>query len=1152
MKKTFLFLMMTLLLCIGSSAFNDIKAQTTESTVTIDGTIGEHSATTSQYVPLWNNENYTISQIFYTKYEIGKSNGDKITKIAFKVANVDAAAYERDIDIYMVNCGDEYNFGVGGRSTKVIGSAAVFSGKFKYETSQKNTWITITLDTPFTYEGGNILICVNDYTNGYVGSDDGCAYFDAFECNYELPYGNDTGLAYRAIYQGHHNSNSTKYDPTSGTISAIQSKPVPFIQFTFEEQSQDPITLIPSSDDITTCESVTFTVMQGEGTGTDVTPSATIYQVDGTETIELDGNTFTPSEAGVFTFYAKKGSVQSENITIEVTEAPYVLKASPTNIMADGEDITTFSVTLCGNTVEGFTFYVNNEAIDGNTFSTAELGEYTVYATNGDITTSEITIYATEWKVTGWVEDLVLTEYYNTNEHGNKMSRKYENVAEITNKVFTLWLAITGDNNDNGIILNNNVYEYETATGNTGYMERSGHRPTTPQPLSIPGTLYIENIGEVTITEIANNVFYNTFIGDETGSYQATGNSLNDNISSLTIPSTITTLGINAFGFDMSDNFVITCNAETPPTIKNEEINDNEWQTSFGNYSASNPGNYGGKYITNENEENISTYLYVPASSLTAYQEADFWEYFYRLVADPGSMIVYNGNGDWTDEENWSNGEVPAADEIVMINGNVEVSTDVTIGDITINEGCSITIVENGIFHINGAVTNNSDNIITIKDGGQLYSTNDVTVTVEKSITGYGDDDSVKDGWYTISSPVNSGVPTDEGYYYENIDNIENLIPTDERRYDLYRYYEAGAYDANTDKTVSWWENHKMNDEDSEDEYYDFNNPEFTTLSSGRGYLYASSEDVTLKFTNTVRNNEISFPCTADYGGEDENFLGFNLMGNPFTHNITAANMSMAATEMPEAYYTLSYNGTWESNLFSDDKTEIKVGEAFLIKVTEYDVLIFSYEATRSRFANNGSINIVVSNDKYSDNAIVSFSEGKGLNKFPHLNKEAHEVYVIDNETKYGVANMNDDVTTIPVGFKANTMGEYTIAAEAQDCKFNSMTLTDKMTGVKTNLLTDSYTFMATTNDNPNRFTLTLNADTDVDADFIYINNNEMIINNIEGDGLVQIYDVMGRSVATYNVSGSANISMETLSNGVYIVRMIDANGVKTQKVVND
>ena len=1116
MKKTFLFLMMTLLLCIGSSAFNNVEAQTTESTVTINANSTNSTSGDTQYYPVRCGYSVSISQQYYTKSEIGYGKGN-ITKIAFE-GNDSSNEQTRSIKVYIKNItSDNPSFSYDGNMIQLSENDLYFSGDFTVTNCSGSTvWNTIKLDKSFSYDGNNILVCVNDITCS-KGSN---YYFTTYSC--------ENRSVYQSIY-----SSTTPYDPTTSAIA--HKAPTgynPAIQFTFEEQSQDPITLVASSKNITTCGSVTFTVMQGEGTGTDVTTSATIYQVDGTETIELGGNTFTPSEAGEYTFYAKKGSVQSENIIINVTEAPYVLKASPTNIMADGEDITTFSVTQCGNTVEGFTFYVNNEPIVGNTFATAELGEYTVYAEKGDITTDEITIYATEWKVIGWVEDLVLTEYYNTNSQGAKISRKYENVVEITNEVFTLWLAITGNNYDNGIILNNNVYSYEVGTGNTGFVERAGHRPTTPQPLSIPGTLFIENIGEVTITEIADDVFYNYFKGDETGSYEATGNSLNNNISSLTIPSTITKIGDNAFSFTMSEGFEITSKAVTPPTIT---------ETTFGIYHPSTDNNY------------KKASLLVPSGSTDAYKTAEYWENFDKhenIKVDESTMIKYDGNGDWTDEDNWSNGSIPSDDETVIINGNVQVSSNVTIGGITINEGYSLTIINGGILHINGTVTNRSDNIITIKDGGQLYSTNDVTVTVEKNITGYGDDDSVTEGWYAISTPVNSGEPTEEGYYYENIDNIENLIPTDERRYDLYRYYEAGEYDANTDKTVSWWENHKMNDEDSEEEYYDWSNPEFTTLSSGRGYLYASSEDVTLKFTNTVRNNEISFPCTADYGGEDENFLGFNLMGNPFTHNITAANMSMAATEMPEAYYTLSYDGTWVSNLFSDDETEIKVGEAFLIKVTESDELIFSYEAKRSRFANNGSINIVVSNDKYSDNAIVSFSEGKGLNKFPHLNKEAHEVYVIDNETKYGVATMNDDVTTIPVGFKANTMGEYTIAVKAQDCKFNSMTLTDKMTGVKTNLLTDSYTFIATTNDNPDRFTLTLNADTN--ADFIYINNNEMIINNIEGDGLVQIYDVMGRSVATYNVSGSANISMEALSEGIYIVRMTDANGVKTQKVVNN
>ena len=147
---------------------------------------------------------------------------------------------------------------------------------------------------------------------------------------------------------------------------------------------------------------------------------------------------------------------------------------------------------------------------------------------------------------------------------------------------------------------------------------------------------------------------------------------------------------------------------------------------------------------------------------------------------------------------------------------------------------------------------------------------------------------------------------------------------------------------------------------------------------------------------------------------------------------------------------------------------------------------------------------------------------------------------------------MENDVEEIPVAFEAKTMGQYTIGAKSENCEFKEMYLLDKMTGIKTNLLLESYTFMATTTDNPERFVIKLNKNAnDLDnGNFIFINNNEMIINNIEGRASLQIFDVMGRYLCNYEVTGSANISTEEFSSGVYIIRLMDDNGVKTQKVV--
>ena len=63
---------------------------------------------------------------------------------------------------------------------------------------------------------------------------------------------------------------------------------------------------------------------------------------------------------------------------------------------------------------------------------------------------------------------------------------------------------------------------------------------------------------------------------------------------------------------------------------------------------------------------------------------------------------------------------------------------------------------------------------------------------------------------------------------------------------------------------------------------------------------------------------------------------------------------------------------------------------------------------------------------------------------------------------------------------------------------------------------------------------------------FVYQNDNELIVN---GNGELQIYDIMGRFVASYNVNGDKRIGTEQFSTSVYIFRLVGSD-VKTQKVV--
>ena len=67
----------------------------------------------------------------------------------------------------------------------------------------------------------------------------------------------------------------------------------------------------------------------------------------------------------------------------------------------------------------------------------------------------------------------------------------------------------------------------------------------------------------------------------------------------------------------------------------------------------------------------------------------------------------------------------------------------------------------------------------------------------------------------------------------------------------------------------------------------------------------------------------------------------------------------------------------------------------------------------------------------------------------------------------------------------------------------------------------------------------------DADDNFAFISNGEIIVN---GEGMVQVIDMLGHVL----VSSEANriVSTNGIALGVYIIRLINGENVKTQKIV--
>lgn len=487
---------------------------------------------------------------------------------------------------------------------------------------------------------------------------------------------------------------------------------------------------------------------------------------------------------------------------------------------------------------------------------------------------------------------------------------------------------------------------------------------------------------------------------------------------------------------------------------------------------------------------------------------------FYILVQNYSNLTVNNMTLDGTNLDKWS---ATDGDSYVLSNnsGNVNVIGTTTIianndGDLAFAlDACYNPAYTVPVVTLGEGVTVEGRVELT---GGQLYTTNEnLTVVAKKTINGVDNGQGSVIGWNTISTPIVGGVTINDPAEGEGI-------------HDLYRYNE---------ETMTW-------------EYY----KTFSTLDLGRGYLYSNVADIDLAWEGVlnIKNVTVSLSYT------DANSLaGFNMVGNPFAYNITKDNFKTTSANLADGYYEIGYDGSW---IATTDEGSIAPMSSVLVKTDKAEDITIAAKAqsVAKRNESKSYLAINVANANHSDVAYVSFDEGLGLDKINHRNADIPMISVPVEGKEYAIAKMNHDVTEIPVTFKASAMGEYTISARSIACEFSQITLIDKQTGNTTNMLLEDYSFIATSNDDASRFVLKLDNGQQPtgDSHFAYVNNGEIIVSGIEGNAVVRVMDVTGRLVTECSATESVNIPTASFRSGVYMIQMMDNNGVKVQKVIID
>lgn len=454
-----------------------------------------------------------------------------------------------------------------------------------------------------------------------------------------------------------------------------------------------------------------------------------------------------------------------------------------------------------------------------------------------------------------------------------------------------------------------------------------------------------------------------------------------------------------------------------------------------------------------------------------------------------------------------------------------EEGTTVTISDnITIDNTNPITIEDGAVVRFTGSLTSTTATNIVIEDGGQLIVNNAyVQATIKKNVNVSARTDDPK--WYTIASPVagiNLGAVSDPGF-------VVNLKAAG--GYDLYRYNEK----------VMNWENYKNS------AYHDGGADDFVSLEAGRGYLYRRDGAATLEYTGEVNGSaSVTYSVTKEASNTD--IQGFNLIGNPYSHDIyKGTGGALNDNKLNTGYYRLNNDASWGAVIGYG--TAIKSGEGFLVQAnTAGDITIYNNNnvATGNESkSGNDYIQFNVANGEYSDVAYALFQEGFGLNKINHRNPDVPMIYINLNNEDFAIAMMKDDTKSFNLNFKPMTMGKYTLSYKAEG-DFNYLHVIDRLTGEDVDMLLEGeYSFISAPGDNENRFIVRLgympNNEGTENEIFAYQNGSDVIVS---GDGELQVFDVTGRMVATQRVNGVETINIS--AQGVYIFRLNE----KVQKIV--
>ena len=1092
------------------------------------------ATTATTLAPIYTPHDYSVTQQLYTAEEIGTDG--TITSIAFHWAYNGSKTY--GIDVYMKHTERTY-FETTNDRIPLSASDKVFTGTIN---PNGDSWVTITLDTPFEYDGSNSLVIAVDRNSGSPG-------FSELDNNLHV-----ISTWYYTItnrYTMLYNGGSTDVDPFNPSYMT-PSNNRPNIQ-------------IEISSSTTTCKAPkNFAANNVTNNSATLTWTAGGDDQSNWDVYLTQTSSDVPDENTTPTYQVTENTKALSGLTAQTTYYAYVRAACSATDKSRWVS-TNFTTTREACPVGADNPYEQDfEASNGWLFANGNLtnqwwwgsatnngGTKAMYISNDDGTSNAYTVnkaatvYASklftfdqgtytftfDWKAYGesTYDYLRVALVPGDVEFTASTSAPSVPTGSFYNNLPTGWIALDGGGKLNlksnwqtqtielavsGTYTMVFVWRDDTSTGdnppaaidNISISMLSCSRPTnlTANPNNIGS-----RTATLTWTAGGSETLWDIYLSTSSTAPNAQTTPTESNIGSTSHtfnslqPATTYYAWVrsNCGGGDVSSwsdvySFTTSCDAYPIPQLFGFEeeaimgcFTMRSCASNTGRFNQNaRTGSYCFRFFYNTNPPQ---YLIFP--ELTGTENGVHVEFYYKKYSSGTEKfkVGYSTTTDATSSFTWGN-EVTNA------------TTSYQLFEMDCPAGTKYVAIQ---------YTANNQYYLYIDDISLSLPTSNFT----KDITAYTQGS--KDHYYLIASPVGTVNP----------ENVTNMLANN---YDLY-YFDQSATDGLE------WINYRSNANAGGD----FN------LQPGKGYLYANSENVTLTFTGVPYNGNGQFDLTYD---ENASLKGWNLIGNPYPTIALLDNMS---------YYRLNPDGN--ALKATTENTPVAAMEGVFVQVTDAN-----QKANFVVVTNNGEpskvakLNINVTQGRATssattlDNAIVRFDNGSTLGKF-QLNPNHTKVYIPQGGKDYAIVRSATQ-GEMPVNFKAEKNGSYTLNVSAENMGMHYLHLIDNMTGADVDLLADpSYSFEAKTTDYASRFRLVFDANENgastSSATFAYYNGNNWVISNPStgsgSEATLQVIDVMGRILKSETLNGNAEINLNQPA-GIYMLRLVNGENVKTQKIV--